>query len=363
MLLHNMNHEFYLKQALKQAKKGKGFCAPNPAVGALIVKNGQIIAEGYHKRSGEDHAEVDALKKAGCAAKGASLYVTLEPCCHWGKTPPCVDAIKTAGIKQVYYAYTDPNKLVNHAGAQKLQEYGIETQKILLSQIDEFYRSYAYWLRTHLPFVTIKIAQSLDGKIAERDNRPIQITGKEVQIFTHKKRKQSDGILTTINTLLHDNPAFNVRLPDQEIIKKPLFILDSDLQLPQHLNVFQTTVSITVFHSDDVEKNRIVALEKAGVQCVAVERDSKGKLDLQEVLTVIGSFGIHDLWVEVGAACFHSFVVDRKVQKIYICIAPKFLGSDKKNLFQESWNASYQASRIKYRKLGPDICLMIDLEK
>src|SRR3990167_2136538 len=175
--MDTQQHIHRLKQALSLAESQRGFCAPNPSVGALVVKEGELIAEGVHRGPMKPHAEVEAIHHAGNQAEGASLYVTLEPCCHWGRTPPCTDLIVKSRIKAVYYAFQDPNPKVAGQGAKQLQAAGIECHSVELPEVTDFYRSYHYWIREGRPWVTAKLAISLDGKIAGPHGEPVSLTG------------------------------------------------------------------------------------------------------------------------------------------------------------------------------------------
>jgi len=200
---------FYLEQALQMAQLRRGFCAPNPSVGAVIVSGETIISRGHHVAAGHPHAEVDALKKLPTVPKDARMFVTLEPCCHYGKTPPCTNAIIEAGIKEVIYAFRDPNPIVAGKGELVLQEAGIDCRQVSHPEIDRFYQSYAYWQANKKPWVTAKLAMTLNGKIAKEKGEPIAITSPALQEVTHQLRKQADGILTTVKTILADDPQLN----------------------------------------------------------------------------------------------------------------------------------------------------------
>ncbi|WP_304985754.1 bifunctional diaminohydroxyphosphoribosylaminopyrimidine deaminase/5-amino-6-(5-phosphoribosylamino)uracil reductase RibD [Coxiella-like endosymbiont] len=184
------NSEVYLKQALEFAEIRRGFCAPNPAVGAILVKDNKIISTGFHKRNGLPHAEVEAINSAGENVKGADLYVTLEPCCHYGKTPPCTDLIIKTGIKSVYYSLADPNPNVFNKGAQALKQAGIDCFLLEIPEIKSFYKSYSYWTANKRSWITIKLALSLDGKIAGIKGKPVALTGEELKLYTHEFRKK-----------------------------------------------------------------------------------------------------------------------------------------------------------------------------
>lgn len=349
-----MNHQDFLLEALKLAKERKGFCYPNPSVGAVLVQDNKIIACGNHQGPGQPHAEVMACSQINTSLEQAVLYVTLEPCCHWGRTPPCTDLILQRGIKQVYYGFHDPNPKVSGSGQRVLQENGVLCEQIDCPEINEFYQSYCHWTHTKKPWVVSKLAISLDAKIADSLSRPVAITSKEAQVYTHERRLWSDAILTSVKTVIQDNPALNVRLNDQ-IIAKRLYILDSRLELPLTAQVFSTTLKITVFHSSD-DRHKIQELQNKGVDCQKVACEA-GYLDLNEILHYIGADGVQELWVEAGGKIFGSFAKNKLAQKSFVYIAPKLLGETALDAFKKEDDVLSNAKDIKCFNLGPDsIC-------
>ena len=337
-MLFDEYDQYFMQRALQLAASRRGFCAPNPAVGAVVVKDGKIIGEGAHWACGQAHAEAAALRPLGEAAAGARLYVTLEPCSHHGRTPPCTDLIIRKGIREVIYGMRDPNPRVPGQGAQILQRAGVNCRQLSVPEIDDFYQSYRYWLNKRLPWVTLKLAMSLDGKIAGTEGQPVALTGSECQRLTHQHRLKSDAILTTVKTILADDPQLNVRL-DGETIAKPLYILDSQLRLPLTATVFRTAQSLTVFHSATASPAKQAQLQSADVRCLAVESTDQGLL-LPEILTLIGADGCHDLWVEAGGRCFNSFLSQDLAQQTLIYLAPKILGANALAAFEKPfhWN-------------------------
>jgi diaminohydroxyphosphoribosylaminopyrimidine deaminase / 5-amino-6-(5-phosphoribosylamino)uracil reductase len=327
------NHDYLLK-ALTLAKTRQGFCAPNPAVGAVVVKDNRIVGEGYHYAAGHPHAEVEAIKQAGAQAKGATLYVTLEPCCHHGRTPPCTDLIIKTAINNVYYAFADPNPEVAGQGKAILEQSGIGCELINIDEVTEFYRAYQFWWQHQTPLVTAKIALSADGKIAGGKGKRLTITGGECQQFTHEQRKKHDAILTTINTIINDDPQLNVRL-NKETIKKPLFILDGECRLPLSAKVWQTCESMTIFHRQDAAKDKIQALTEQGARCIGVAGDNKG-LNLQNVLQIIGQDGYYALWVEAGGHCFQNLWQQHLLQRAFIYYSTKTLGDKAMPAFSQT---------------------------
>lgn len=345
-----MDHRKYLLIALQLANERRGFCAPNPSVGAVIVDQDRILGQGSHFGSGFEHAEVVASQ--GLSNLSSSrLYVTLEPCCHWGKTPPCTELIIKKGIKEVYYGFTDPNPDVNGVGEAALRKAGIHCQRIDLPEINAFYQSYAHWTKNKLPWVTAKLAMSIDARIAGPQAEPITITGNEAKQFTYACRFKSDAILTSVKTIINDDPALNACL-DSKVIAKPLFVLDSRLELPLNAKVFSTCEKITVFHNA-ADHSRITALESKGVTCYKVA-SRNGKLDLREVLRLIGAVGIQDLWVEAGGQIFTSLVKHRWVNTCYLYIAPKLLGSEALPAFA-SGEGIFSQARSTWSQLGEDL--------
>lgn len=343
----------YLRKALSLAKVRRGFCAPNPAVGVVLVKEGKIIATGFHKRSGLPHAEVEAIRSAGENAKGCDLYVTLEPCCHYGKTPPCTDLIIQSGIKSVYYGLRDPNSVVSGNGAQRLEKAGIRCFFIALPEINTFYESYHYWTEHKRPWVTAKLALSLDGKIAGLQGEPVVLTGEELKQYTFECRKKSDAILTTINTVLKDDPQLNVRLNGEEI-KKTIYILDSDLRLPFTAMVHESAERIIIFHDKQADAKRKQTLIDKNIRCIEITRTKDG-LDLSKILDVIGNNGIHDLWIEAGGHCFQSFLNKNLLNRALIYIAPKILGAHAASAFKTPF--SFSEYPLQWHQYGEDaIC-------
>lgn len=350
-----MNHTDYLLQALALAELRRGFCAPNPAVGALIVKDNQIIASGSHQAAGAPHAEAVALQQLGLgAAAGATLYVTLEPCCHYGRTPPCIDLLIQSQIKQVFYGYADPNPQVAGKGALQLQQAGINCEQIQLPAIDMFYQSYSYWWQHKTPWVTAKLAISLDSKIAAADGSPVAITGPALQRLTHQWRQRSDAILTTAATVMADNPRLDVRLEGNSY-KKPIYVLDSQLRTPLNSALFNTAAQLTFFYRADTAPTTLSALQDKGAHCVAIAWDEQQQgLDLSVIMRLLGTVGIHDLWVEAGGICFSALLAAKQMQRALIYIAPKLLGHAAKPAFPGQIDYFATAHQINWQTIGDE---------
>lgn len=345
----------YLKSALTLAEIRRGFCAPNPCVGAVLVKDSRVIATGYHWENGSFHAEIDALNKIEpTLAKGATLYVTLQPCCHTDKkTPPCTDLIIQRGIAKVIYGFRDPNPAVNNKTDKILQQAGIECIHLPLPQIDNFYTSYQFWWQYKKPFTTAKLAMSLDGKIAGEHGKRIQLTGHIAQQFTHQQRKQADAILTTAKTIRFDNPSLNSRI-DNVVYKKPLYILDSKLNIPATAKIFNTAKNVTLFHSTDLTQQHRDNFSQHKIRFIPIQNDKYG-LNLLKVLKYIAQDGCHDLWVEAGGQCFESLVKKHLLQRAFIYVAPLWLRENSHLAFTSS-NPLSGGLSSSTTVLGADAC-------
>lgn len=315
-----MSHKFFLLQALQQAKYGNGICAPNPAVGAVVVKNNAIIAQGFHKGAGTAHAEVDAITKLNdIDCDGATLYVTLEPCCHYGRTPPCTELIIKKRFSAVYYAYRDPNPLVLGRGEQVIQAARIVCKHFPLPAIDNFYESYEYWIMHKRAFVTAKLAMSLDGKIALKGNKPIQLTNSMANNLTHQYRKDTDAILSTSQTIISDNPRFDARI-DNRCYKKKLFIIDGHRPISTNAKIFSTTEEITLL-TNMPEKYK----SQTAISCQKLSAD-ENKINLQEAIDYISQLGIHNIFVESGGTLLTSLLKENLINRLLIYVCPTILG-------------------------------------
>lgn len=307
----------FLNECLALAERGRGICAPNPAVGSVVVRDGLIVGRGWHRGPGLPHAEVEALKQVPIElSRGSTVYVTLEPCCHYGRTPPCTDLLIEREVAEVVFGYEDPNPIVKGKGRRALEAAGIRVRYERVSEIDAFYESYAYWTREKLPRVTAKLALSLDGKIAGKNGMPIQITGPALAERTHRYRRQHDAILTTARTVLRDNPRLNVRLAE-EVLAKPLYVIDRRLEVPASARIFQHARSVTMFHS----------VESEAKKQVYIPSNAEG-MEWDIILRTIGKAGIHDLWVEAGGACFSALIRKKKLHRALLYIGGRVLGED-----------------------------------
>lgn len=345
-----------LQQALSLAEQGRGFCAPNPAVGAIVVNaQGGVVGEGYHHAPGQPHAEVHAIEQAGSLAKGATIYVTLQPCCHHGKTPPCTDLIISSGIRHVVYAFRDLNPEVADHSDAALDAANITREQMPVEAINRFYQSYAHWWQQQRPWLTAKIAISADGKIAAADGKPVVISGNTAKQFTHQGRLKSDAILTTVKTIIHDDPQLNVRL-DEAVIAKPVYVLDTKARLPLSARVLQTAKNVTLFYAENAAN--IDALTEKGVRCIRVAASEQG-VDLTQVIDQIGEDGMHDLWVEAGGHCLQSLLQAQLINRLYVYIASQPLGTQALAAFRQSFLPWLSGVELSWQSLGDDQLLVI----
>ena len=323
-----MDHEIYMQQALNLAEQGRGRTSPNPLVGAVIVKNGLIAGTGWHREAGTPHAEIHALNEAGNKAKGSTMYVTLEPCCHYGRTGSCAEALIEAGVKTVVAAMADPNPQVSGRGFDMLRAAGIEViEGVLAEKAAKQNEVFMKWIITGLPFVALKTAMTIDGKIATRTGHSRWISGPESRQRVHRLRDQHDGILVGINTVLADNPQLTVRLPEGGI--NPVrIILDSYARTPTLSHVIHDGQAPTIIAvSPAAPQNRVDTLHKSGAEILVIPQTSKG-LDLSALLKQLGqrSTPITSILVEGGAAVNGSLLDSGLVDKVYWFIAPKIIG-------------------------------------
>ena len=314
----------YLKDALALAKKARGQTFPNPMVGAVIVKNGRIVGRGYHHKVGAPHAEINALKAAAGKARDATLYLNLEPCSHWGKTPPCVDAIIRAKIKRVVCCMRDPNPQVSGAGIRHLRRANIEVSIGGCSaEAEALNESFLFFHRNRRPFVAIKFAASLDGKIATHSGDSRWITNERARAYARALRSEYQAILVGINTVLRDDPHLGVRIKGRP---DPLrIILDSTLKIPLKSKVLRDT-NVLVFTTKRADKVKYKKLTAAGIEVVTCAGVS---VPVRTVLKELTRCGIVSVFVEGGGATLGNFVDSGFVDKAYVFQSPIIVGGEK----------------------------------
>lgn len=319
-----MNDKEYMDLAIKLARAAEGQTSPNPQVGAVVVKDGQIIGMGAHLKAGEPHAEVHAIRMAGEKANGATLYVTLEPCSHFGKTPPCSNLVIESGIRKVFVASVDPNPLVGGAGIKKMREAGIEVDVGLLEEeASALNKVFFHYISTGLPYVTLKSAASLDGKIATVTGESKWITGEEARKDVHQFRHTHDAILVGVNTVIKDNPSLTTRLDTGG--KNPIrVILDTRLRTPLEANIINDQAAETIIVTGtEANPERVEKFHGLGVEVIKLETT---KIRIADMLKKLGDRGITSLYVEGGAEVHGSFLKEKAFQRVITYIAPKLLG-------------------------------------
>jgi diaminohydroxyphosphoribosylaminopyrimidine deaminase/5-amino-6-(5-phosphoribosylamino)uracil reductase len=356
-----MNDEYYMNLALKLAAKGRGKVSPNPMVGALIVKKGKIIGRGYHQLYGESHAEVNAIKNATADITGSTLYVTLEPCCHEGKTPPCVEIIAQKNIARVVIGAIDSNPQVSCQGINYLQSQGIEVKTgVLENECRNLNEVFFHFMETGLPFVTIKYAQTLDGRIATMKGQSQWISSGASMKYTHKLRAEHDAILVGAGTVKKDDPELTVRLVRG---RNPLrIVVDSGLKIQHQCKVLQNTLPAktliaTIKNYGDAEFQNIAA---TGAQIITVDADKEGKVDLKKLLKKLAARGISSVLIEGGAQIITSILRDNLADRLVTVIAPKILGKGIEavgDLNIRELNSAKFLSIRKIRRCGEDIII------
>ncbi|MBI4657123.1 MAG: bifunctional diaminohydroxyphosphoribosylaminopyrimidine deaminase/5-amino-6-(5-phosphoribosylamino)uracil reductase RibD [Elusimicrobia bacterium] len=319
---------FFMQRALSLAKKGLYGSHPNPMVGAVIVKNGKIIGEGFHKEFGKEHAEINAIKNAKSSVKGARIYVTLEPCSTIGKTPPCADALIKTGIKEVIIGANDPNPANSGKAAEILGTAGIRVRAgVLKKECESLNRVFAKHMRTGMPYVTLKISQSLDGKIADFAGNSRWISSKSSRIEAHKLRAQSDAVCVGIDTILRDNPRLNVRY--LKVKKQPsVVVLDSSLRIPLNSNVFKNK-NVVIAAGRGVSPYKKKRIEKMNAVVLELPQSSNGGIDIKSLLKTLGRMGIAHLMVEGGGRVMGSFISGNLWDRFICFISNVIIGGEK----------------------------------
>lgn len=360
------NNQKYMLRAIELAKLGTGFVNPNPLVGAVIVKNGRIIGEGYHMKYGTLHAERNALKNCTESLEGAEMYVTLEPCCHYGKNPPCTDAVIASGIKKVYVGSDDPNPLVAGKGIKILRENGIEVvTHFMKEECDKLNDIFFYYITNKKPYVILKYAMTADGKIATSTGKSKWISNEASREHTHQTRKKVAAILVGIGTVLNDNPMLNCRCENPS---DPVRVVcDSKLRIPLDSELVKTAKNIPLIVatlSDDSEK--IKSLVERGIEIFKAE-ERNGHISLSSVMAYLGEKKIDSVLIEGGGEIHASALEEKIVNKVQVYIAPKIFGG--KNAKSpvggkgvDSPDDAYMLSEPEIKLLDGDILLEYNLK-
>lgn len=354
----------FMRLALREARKGLGRTSPNPCVGAVVVQDGKVVSKGYHRRAGTPHAEVHALRRAGEAAQGATIYVTLEPCNHTGKTPPCTQAILQAGISRVVVGMVDPNPLVAGSGCRFLEAQGVQVVgELLAADCRIINRPFIKHITTGQPWVVLKAGCSLDGKIAVADGRCAWITGPESRQEVHRLRHRLDAILVGVDTAINDDPSLTTRLVRGKGRDPLRVVLDSSLRLPLTAKMLtqESTAPTWIFCGPQVDQERQRLLQGAGAMIKMVELAPDGGLVLAQVLDLLGQADITSLLVEGGSRVHTSFLRQGQADQLSLFMAPLLLGQESIPLVGDlGINDVAQGQRFsleRVKRFGEDVLL------
>lgn len=359
----------YLARALELAARARGLTSPNPLVGAVVVRNGKIMGEGYHHRAGDNHAEVEALHAAGERARGATLYVTLEPCVHHGRTPPCVPSILAAGICRVVISIRDPNPKVAGRGIEALRKAGCEvTLGVMEEEARALNRQFFTYMLEHRPFVTLKAAMTLDGKIAAWDRSSRWITGEMSRREAHRMRAESDAVVVGIGTVLQDDPELSVRLSEPWPREPYRVVVDSSCRTPVEAKLLssgapdRTLIATTGAAPDE----RVAALEARGARVVRLpSRD--GRVDLQALAAHLADREMTALLLEGGSELSAAFLEDGLVDRVALFFAPMIVGGAHAPTavggHGRSLKEAFRLREITSRPIGDDILIEGELER
>jgi diaminohydroxyphosphoribosylaminopyrimidine deaminase/5-amino-6-(5-phosphoribosylamino)uracil reductase len=321
-------HITFMQRALKLAGQAKGRTSPNPLVGAVIVKDGKVIGAGYHQKAGTPHAEVHALNAAGENAKGATLYTNLEPCCHWGRTPPCTEALIRAGIAEVYISAVDPNPSVAGKGVRQLEKAGICVHVgVCQQEAEKLNEVHTKYIQTGLPFVILKIAMSLDGKIATASGESQWITSEASRQRGHEIRDAVDAILVGRGTVESDNPALTTRLQDRQGQDAIRIVMDSHGRIPTDARIFnaESSAGAIVAVTPEAPIENVKALEKSGAEVITVP-EAHGKVCFKSLMEILGKREITSILIEGGGEINASAVAAGIVDKVMCFVAPIIIG-------------------------------------
>jgi diaminohydroxyphosphoribosylaminopyrimidine deaminase/5-amino-6-(5-phosphoribosylamino)uracil reductase len=354
-----MDDEKWMKRTLRLAQSGRGRTSPNPMVGAVLVKRGRAVGEGYHARIGEAHAEIIALRQAGKKAKGAVLYINLEPCTHYGRTPPCVPQVIKAGVKRVVIGMEDPNPVVHGKGIEALRKFGLDVKVgVLEKECRRLNEAFCKYILKKEPFVVLKVAATLDGKIATRNGDSKWISGEASRRFVHKVRDQVDGVLVGIGTILRDDPMLTARRKEG---REPYrIVLDSRLRIPEEAKVFEHSPSeVILATTGSAPQEKIERLRKRGVRVLIID-SREGRVNLRSCLSKLGEIGVMNLLVEGGSQVNGSFLDEGLIDKFLLFLSPKLMGDPQAlGIFGRGGVSNLEEAlavkEIKTKRIGEDI--------
>jgi len=351
-----------MSEALRLAEKALFTTSPNPRVGCVIVQNNEIVGRGYHMKAGESHAEVMALEEAGNRSEGSDVYVTLEPCSHTGRTPPCVNALIKAKVKKVFIAMQDPNPLVSGQGIQKLKEAHIDVEVgVMEAQAQQLNIGFICRMTKKSPYVRAKLAVSIDGKTALHNGKSQWITGEAARADVQYWRASSCAILTGIGTVLSDNPKLSVRL--YENARQPLrVVVDSELKIPLDADILNEKPLLIVYAND--KQKKLAQLEALGIECIQL--DDRGKVDLAALIKILAEREMNEVWIEAGEGLNGAFLKANLIDELMIYYAPVILGSEAKGMFTlpayENLENKITTTLIDHRWVGQDLRMRFKLK-
>lgn len=349
----------FMKRALSLAERGRPFTNPNPLVGCVVARGKQTVGEGWHRRFGGPHAEVEALKQAGSRSRGATLYVNLEPCSHWGKTPPCASAVQASGVRRVVVSLKDPNPSVSGRGLRALRKAGIRVDVGLLkSEAFALNRPFLTAQTRQRPYVTLKIAQTLDGKVASFTGKSRWITGSQARSYGHKLRADSDAILVGAETVRKDNPSLTSHGAGPNPVR---IVISASLNLPANAKVFNADAPTWIITGEKASPARQKAFLSRGVQILKYSMKN-ASINLKDVFNDLWKIGLHKVFVEGGPTLSSALLRDKLVDEIYIFTAPRFLGGSGalSSVAGQGWadpQAGPQLRDMEILPVGPDFLI------
>ena len=369
----------FMREALALAELGRGQTRPNPVVGALLVRGGRVLARGYHRRAGLPHAEIEALSRKGVRAQGATMYVTLEPCCHQGRTGPCTDAILAAGVRRVVVGCCDENPLISGRGVMQLRRAGIRVDVGCLDhECRRQNRAFFRWVRAHRPWVTLKVATTLDGFIGSGEAQPRDpsarfVSGKAARAHAHLLRSQHDAVLVGVGTVLADNPRLTVRLPGSAGLSPLRVILDGHLRTPPSARLIRQlgTPPVLIIAAQPREGasdaaallGRARALRRAGAEVLLLPADRAGRIPIRSVLRALADAGVQSLLVEGGSRVHGAFISAALVDSVAFFVAPSLVGAGRPIAEGPGldWRTPLKLGPFEVCTVGEDVLLQADV--
>jgi diaminohydroxyphosphoribosylaminopyrimidine deaminase/5-amino-6-(5-phosphoribosylamino)uracil reductase len=369
----------FMREALALAECGRGQTRPNPVVGALLVRGGRVLARGYHRRAGLPHAEIEALSRKGVRARGATLYVTLEPCCHQGRTGPCTEAIERAGVRRVVIGCCDENPLVSGRGVVHLRRAGIRVDVGCLDrECRRQNRAFFVWVRAHRPWVTLKVATTLDGFIGSTEVRPSDpgarfVTGPAARAHAHLLRSQHDAVLVGVGTVLADNPRLTVRVPGSKAGKPLRVVLDGNLRTPPSARLIRqlgTTPALIIgaqprkgASDAHARSARERALRRAGAEVLLLPADRAGRISIPILLRALAEGGVQSLLVEGGSRVHGAFISACRVDSVAFFFAPRLVGAGRPIVEGRGldWRTPLRLGPLEVHAIGEDVLVEADV--